>query len=109
MTTDFITAEDLASLRNAGDEHLLLDVRLPHEWDLCHIDGATLIPLQVLPDQLAELEDWREKPIYCLCHLGKRSAMAQGFLRQQGFTNVVNVLGGIDAWACTVDPEMPRY
>ena len=93
----------------AGDEHLLIDVREPAEWDTCHLDHARHVPLRSLPNAVADLEDWRDKPVYCLCHHGMRSQQAAQFLEQQGFSDVTNVAGGIHAWATEIDPAMPTY
>ena len=102
-----VTVGDLASRLTRGDRPLLLDVRAPHEWAICHLEGATLIPMQTLPSRLAELD--RGAEIVCYCHVGARSAMAAAFLRREGFTRARNLIGGIEAWARDVDPSMPRY
>jgi molybdopterin/thiamine biosynthesis adenylyltransferase/rhodanese-related sulfurtransferase len=102
-----ITVEDLAAWRRDGRAHLLLDVREPHEFTLAAIDGARLVPLRQLPQQLASLD--REATIVVQCHHGGRSAQAVQFLRQQGFPGATNLTGGIDAWSARVDPAVPRY
>jgi rhodanese-related sulfurtransferase len=86
---------------------LLLDVREPWEYARCHIDGAKLVPLQSLPAHLAELDPRQE--VVCICHHGVRSHHAARFLEHNGFTAVVNLTGGIDAWAREADPRMPTY
>jgi len=101
---------DCATLRRLLGEKappLLLDVRMPEEWRICRLDGATLIPLHELEQRIAELE--REREIVVYCHTGVRSAMATHLLRRHGFEHVHNLTGGIEAWAGTEDPEMPRY
>ncbi|MFB3070908.1 MAG: rhodanese-like domain-containing protein, partial [Nitrospirales bacterium] len=90
-----------------GDTIFLLDVREPHEYSMAKIEGSVLIPLGELPTSLDKLNSNDE--IVALCHRGMRSADAVGFLMQQGFSNVKNLIGGIDAWSLEIDPEVPRY
>ncbi len=85
----------------------LIDVREPREWEICHIDGATLIPLGQLPERLGELDG--HKAYVMQCHTGARSMRALQILRAAGFNDVRNLRGGIDAWAREVEPDMPRY
>jgi adenylyltransferase/sulfurtransferase len=91
----------------APDPPLLLDVRGPHEWSICHLPGAKLIPVQELEDRLEEIATERQIVVYC--HYGLWSARAAAVLRRHGYARVRNLAGGIEAWAATVDPEMPRY
>lgn len=86
---------------------IVLDVRRPEEWAFCHLESSTWIPLDKLADRHGELP--RDRPIACLCHHGFRSAAARRFLIEQGFGEVYNVTGGIEAWSCEVDPSVPRY
>jgi adenylyltransferase/sulfurtransferase len=85
----------------------LLDVRDPHEVEICRIPGSTLIPLGALPDRLEELEP--SAPLVVHCKLGGRSAKAVRLLLDNGFSEVHNLSGGIIAWAEQVDPALPRY
>jgi rhodanese-related sulfurtransferase len=86
---------------------LLLDVREAWEYNLCRIEGAQLAPLQTLPTRLAELNPGQETVV--ICHHGVRSYHAARFLEHNGFTNVINLTGGVDAWAKEADPTMPTY
>lgn len=86
---------------------LLLDVREPWEQQICHIAGSRLLPMRALPAQLDQLE--RDKPVVCICHHGGRSAHVAMWLARQGFTDVYNLSGGVDAWARQVDPKMATY
>ena len=87
----------------------LIDVREPEEWEICRIEGADLIPLsQFTVLAPARLTDSAE-PLLIYCHHGVRSANVAAYLLRQGFTEVVNLGGGIDAWSCEVDPAVPRY
>lgn len=92
-----ITVEELKQRMDAGEDLHLLDVRNPDEYEADNI-GAKLIPLGDLPDRLDELEDWKDEEVLVHCRSGKRSAMAQQILEQNGFTNVRNVTGGMLAW-----------
>ena len=85
----------------------LLDVREPHELAVAAIDESIHIPMAQIPDRLAELDP--ENTIVVMCHGGVRSMQVAGFLARQGFPNVINLDGGIDAWSREVDPEIPRY
>ena len=106
-----ITVQDLHRMTTEGDRPFLVDVRQPEEHAIGHIDGA-LIPLGELPDRMDELEPHREdEQIVVHCRSGGRSGKAVEYLQSQGFTNVVNLKGGILAWNAEIDPsvstEMP--
>ncbi len=88
-------------------EITLLDVREPVEWQICHVEGAKLVPTGEVPYRVGELSTADNIVVYC--HTGARSARITQFLRDLGFTKVWNLAGGIDAWAEKVDPSMPRY
>jgi rhodanese-related sulfurtransferase len=92
-----ITVQELKQRLDAGENLHLLDVRNPDEYEADNI-GAKLIPLGDLPDRLDEIEDWKDQEVLVHCRSGKRSAMAQQILEQNGFTNVRNVTGGMLAW-----------
>ncbi len=96
-----------AWLENEGGPVALVDVREPWEFDLCRIEGSRHIPLGQLPSRLNELDPSR--PTVMICHHGVRSLRAAAFLEHCGFGDVVNLSGGIDAWAKTVDPGMAKY
>jgi len=102
-----ITPKELKSKMDKGDKVLLLDVREPWENALAKLDGSVLIPLATLPQSLSQLD--KNAEIIAYCHHGMRSADATGFLLQQGFSQVKNLVGGIDAWSVQVDGAVPRY
>ncbi len=102
-----ITVRELKDRLDKGDKVFLLDVREPHEFSMAKIEGSTLIPLGTLPQSLNQLDPTDE--IVALCHKGMRSADAVGFLLQQGFSDVKNLIGGIDAWSVEIDHSVPRY
>lgn len=102
-----VSASQVAARPGRGRDFLLLDVRNPDEWDHGHLEGARLLPLPELPERLAELADWKAHPIVVHCRRGPRGERACRLLRDAGFEDVVNLRGGIEAWAATVDPEIP--
>ena len=91
---------------DAGEDVFILDVREPHEYQICHLNGH-LIPLGDLPKRVSELDSART--IVAHCRSGMRSAQAVEFLRPAGFRKVWNLKGGILAWSDTVDPSVPKY
>ena len=91
---------------DAGEDVFILDVREPHEYQICHLNGY-LIPLGDLPKRVSELDSART--IVAHCRSGMRSAQAVEFLRTAGFRKVWNLKGGILAWSDTVDPSVPKY
>ncbi len=101
-----IEPQELKRRMDAGEELFVLDVREPHEYQICNL-GGYLIPLGELPNRVGELD--REREIVTHCKAGGRSAQAVEFLRQQGFRNVRNLAGGITAWSEKVDPTVPKY
>ena len=102
-----ITAAELKQRLDAGDDIDMVDVREPHEWAICRIDGARSVPLSDLDERLHEFDSSRTYVMQC--KVGIRSAMAIGQLRQAGFRRLLNLRGGVTAWARDVDPSMPTY
>ena len=101
-----ITPRELKARLDRGDDLFIVDVREPHEYQICNI-GGYLIPLGDLSRRVSELDSSRE--IVAHCRSGKRSAEASEFLRQAGFRKVLNLKGGILAWSDEVDPSVPKY
>jgi adenylyltransferase/sulfurtransferase len=101
-----ITPRELKTRLDRGDDLFILDVREPHEFQICNLKGH-LIPLGELPRRVHELDSSRE--IVAHCRSGKRSAEAVDFLRKAGFRKVLNLKGGILAWSDEVDPSVPKY
>ncbi len=104
-----IGVDGLKSKLDAGEDFLLLDVRTPYELTLAAIPGATNLPLNELDANHELLQAWKQKEIVCMCHHGGRSAQAQHYLLGNGFADVKNLIGGIDAWSLYVDPSVPQY
>ena len=107
MIRQISAAELNQRLADGGNAPLLLDVREPREFDYCRIEGSVSIPLGTLPARAAELPDDRE--IVAICHHGARSLQAAAFLQQSHGLDVINLQGGVAAWADQVDPGMRRY
>ncbi|HEU4494315.1 MAG TPA: rhodanese-like domain-containing protein [Rubrobacteraceae bacterium] len=101
-----ITPRELKEKLDSGDSPEMLDVRESWEFELARIEGSTLIPLSELPDRFRELDPAAETVV--ICHHGSRSAYATRALAQTGFRKVLNLEGGLDAYA-DVDASVPRY
>ena len=92
---------------NSENKPLILDVREQWEYDICHIDNSLHIPMGKIAD--ADVELTTETAIIVVCHHGIRSRMVAKYLTSKGFTDVINLTGGIDAWSNNIDPSMPKY
>ncbi len=102
-----ITAENLAEEVKSQPDLLIIDVREPHEWEIGHINGATLVPLGQLPQRVGDLDGRRKIVTYC--HHGLRSMQALEILTAAGYDDVRSLRGGIDAWSTQIDSSVPRY
>ena len=103
-----ITPTELKARLDRGEKFRLIDVRETDEWAVARIPQAELLPLSEFQKRAtAELSPDEDLVLYC--HHGVRSGRAQGYLKAQGYGNVLNLTGGIDAWALQVDPKMKRY
>ena len=103
---DSITPSELKVRLDAGDRPELLDVREPWEFELARIEGSKLIPMGELAERVSELDPAAETVV--ICHHGARSAYVTRALGQAGFTKVLNLEGGLDAYS-SVDATVPRY
>lgn len=102
-----ISVQEYKEMRDAGTEHQLVDVRESNEYDFCNI-GGELIPLGTVMQESSRIR--RDIPVVVMCRSGKRSATAIMQLQvTHGFTNLINLDGGILQWAGEVDPSIPRY
>src|SRR2546423_1307429 len=101
-----IAPRELKARLDRGDDLFILDVREPHEYQICNLQGH-LLPLGELTRRVHELDSSRE--IVAHCRSGKRSAEAVDFLRKAGFRKILNLKGGILAWSDEVDPSVPKY
>ncbi len=91
----------------ARGKPLLLDVREAWEFERCHLEGAELLPMGSIPGSIGLLDPQRETVV--ICHHGVRSFHVARFLEHNGFNNVINLTGGVDAWAKVVDHTMATY
>ena len=102
-----INVEELKQELDAKNDIFILDVREHHEWDIVHFEGATLIPLGQLSQEVHRLD--LERNIVVHCKSGARSARAAKLLQGEGFEKVRNLEGGILAWSSRIDPTFPKY
>jgi rhodanese-related sulfurtransferase len=100
------TPEEVKQALESGTIRLI-DVRGSDEWEIAHIDGATLVT-QELSDEMQSSWD-KDTAIVFYCHSGVRSMNAVHFFQKQGFTNVKSMTGGIEAWSISIDTSVPRY
>lgn len=102
------SARDLKNyLSRCNKPPLLLDVREPWEYEKCHLDNSKLIPMRQIPAALDDLDQKQE--IVVICHHGIRSRQVAYYLESEGFDKVINLEGGVEAWAKDIDPTMQRY
>jgi len=103
-----LSVEETKRLLDTQPERvLLIDVREPHELEICRIAGAEPIPMRRIPEHVGSLPKDRHLLIHC--HHGGRSLRVTEYLRAHGYDAVSNVAGGIDAWSLAIDPSVPRY
>ncbi len=111
MATSYsqITVTQLNEMLQSADEAkpALLDVREPWEWQLARIQGAEHLPMGQIPEAVENLD--KVRPTVVICHHGTRSLQVVAFLQRQGFTNLHNLQGGIDAWSREIDPKVALY
>lgn len=102
-----ITPEQLKKDLDEGKTPVILDVRETWEYEICHIDNSLHIGMSEIPTRLNELRP--DDEIIVMCHHGGRSMQVGNYLESQGFKKIINLAGGIDAWAVSVDPSIARY
>jgi rhodanese-related sulfurtransferase len=103
-----LTTAQVKEKLERGEHFRLIDVREPHEHTLAHIEGAELLPLSQAQEWIETLP--RDQELVFFCHLGSRSQQVASYLaNQRGYTNVANMLGGIEDWSRRIDPSIPRY
>jgi|TARA_B100001964_G_scaffold36310_1_gene39002 rhodanese-related sulfurtransferase len=102
-----ILPEELKKRLDAGDKPILLDVREPWEFSICKIEGSVNISMSETEKLINELNANDE--IVAICHHGVRSFQVCNYLEDNGFTKVLNLDGGIDSWAKTIDTDMAQY
>lgn len=103
-----ITPTQVKAKLDSGETFRLIDVREPDEHAIAHIEGAELLPLSRAQEWVNSLDPADE--IVFFCHVGGRSQQIASYMAaQRGFTNVANMLGGIEGWSLQIDPNVPRY
>jgi rhodanese-related sulfurtransferase len=104
---EFSATELQDYLETAPARPLLLDVREPWEFDIACIEGSMLVPMRTIPERMQDFNPDQE--IVVICHHGIRSRMVGLHLENHGFSNIINLTGGVEAWAREVDPDMVSY
>jgi rhodanese-related sulfurtransferase len=107
MSIKQLSATELKTKIDNHEPLFLLDVREPHEFKYAHIANSVLIPLNQIPQRCDELD--KQQAIVVICHHGVRSQQAAYYLEQEGFSDISNLQGGIDAWSLFCDPSVQRY
>tara|TARA_B100001250_G_scaffold341236_1_gene309160 strand:+ start:235 stop:567 length:333 start_codon:yes stop_codon:yes gene_type:complete len=106
-TVRAISPNDAAEWLASDEPPQFIDVRTPGEYELAHVDGAQLLPMDQLMTWVHTLDP--DRPVLVLCHHGIRSMRVALYLASQGFTDAVNLAGGIERWSKEVDARVPRY
>ncbi|CAN5275293.1 hypothetical protein BH11CYA1_BH11CYA1_09840 [soil metagenome] len=104
-----ITPLELKKRLDAGEKPFVLDIREAHELEICALNNSAHIPMGELPQRFQELAEQQEQEIIIYCRSGARSDRCAGFLRSQGFKNVLNLTGGILRWSDDVDSSLTKY
>ena len=111
-----ISCEEYDRLRQTGEDHILLDVRVSEQFDLCSLPGAINIPLDSIQNKMKELSNMANghRPIYCICRRGIASVAATNLiakeaLKHPNICSVKNIVGGYNAWRSKVDRKFPKY
>ncbi len=102
-----LSSEQIQQIRTNVQELLLLDVREEWEFEICHIENSRNIPMGRIPEAIDDLD--LDVQTIVICHHGARSMQVGHYLESCGFKNIINLDGGVDAWAETVEPDMRRY
>ncbi len=102
-----ILPSDVKQRLDRGEKMMLIDVREPHEYAICHIEGAVLMPMGTIPANIQKLDG--DEDVICFCHHGMRSMDVANWLRAQGVKSAKSMAGGIDRWSLEIDPKVTRY
>lgn len=102
-----ITVSETKARLDNGHDFVLIDCREPHEYEIARIEGAVLIPLSEFEERIKEID--KDADVIIHCKMGGRSAQAQAWMLQNGYTKVLNMTGGITAWSAEIDPDIPTY
>ena len=102
-----ISAKELNELINSAEEIQIIDVREHFEWDICHIEGALNIPMNLIIESIDKIS--KDITTVIMCHHGIRSMNVIHYLESIGYKNLINLDGGIHAWSANVDKSMSTY
>ncbi|MGH8396670.1 MAG: rhodanese-like domain-containing protein [Gammaproteobacteria bacterium] len=103
-----LSPREVAELRSKSTQTVtILDIREPWEYERVHLPDCLHIPMDDLRERLDELD--REQTYVILCHHGNRSLQVSAFMQAQGFRDVINLSGGIEEWAVSLEPNLPHY
>ena len=102
-----ITVQELNEILSSGEKTQIIDVREPYEWDICHIEGAQNIPMNLIDESIDKIS--KDHTCVVMCHHGTRSMSVIQYLKMKGFKKLINLEGGIHAWANEVDKNMATY
>ena len=102
-----ISAKELNELLNSAEKIQIVDVREHFEWDICHIEGALNIPMNLIVESIDKISE--DITTVVMCHRGIRSMTVIHYLESKGCKNLINLEGGIHAWATDVDKSMSTY
>ena len=105
-----LTPQEVQKRTGEGERLVFVDVREPEEFALARLEGAQLIPMGSVPNQVQRLESLADDgSLIVMCHHGVRSLQVAAWLRQQGIENCFSLAGGIDRWSLEIDPTVGRY
>lgn len=102
-----ISAKELNELLNSAEKIQIIDIREHFEWDICHIEGALNIPMNLIIESIDKIS--KDITTVIICHHGTRSMKVINYLESIGYKNLINLDGGIHAWSTDVDKTMPTY
>jgi rhodanese-related sulfurtransferase len=102
-----ISVSELKRMHDASEPFTLIDVREDDELATASIPWATHVAMATIPQRASEFP--KDAPLVIMCHGGTRSGRVAKYLRDNGYTNVANLAGGIDAWSHEIDPSVPTY
>ena len=102
-----ISAKELNEIINSAEKIQIVDVREHFEWDICHIEGALNIPMNLIVESIDKISE--DITTVVMCHHGVRSMNVIQYLESKGYKNLINLEGGIHAWATKIDPNMTTY
>ncbi|GAA5495297.1 sulfurtransferase Alvin_2599 [Rubritalea halochordaticola] len=107
--TNELSVQRCRELLASPEAPLLIDCREIHEYEFCRLDQAVLVPLSLFQGNAEAEIPASDTPVIIYCHHGVRSLHATFYLRDQGYSHVFSMQGGIDAWSVEIDPAVPRY